>query len=74
VFAINMQHEEAVNANEINAVARDKEPMKVTIQKAHDLLGHLGETMCRKTAKSLGWEVSQGSLNVCVPCTVAKAK
>jgi Reverse transcriptase (RNA-dependent DNA polymerase) len=80
VFAVNMQRVEAENtpnkAGEINAVGRAKNdsPIKMSIQKAHDLLGHIGETMCRKVAKTLGWEISRGSLDVCVPCTVAKAK
>jgi hypothetical protein len=47
---------------------------KLSIQHVHVLLGHMNEKACQKTCKALGWEVTCGSLDVCLPCTIAKAK
>ena len=44
------------------------------IQQAHAQLGHMGEELTQKTAKQLEWKLSRGSLGVCEPCTIAKAK
>lgn len=47
---------------------------KISVLKAHQLLGHINEEATRKTAKILGWDLKPGSLGVCESCTVAKAK
>lgn len=46
----------------------------MSIQKAHELLGHGDENTTRQSAKSLGWRITRGSLKPCVSCAVAKAK
>ena len=47
---------------------------KISIQQAHDMLGHPNEDTTRKTAKALGWTLMQGSLKRCIACSAAKAK
>eukprot|EP00977_Amphora_coffeiformis_P012695 scaffold3199_cov165-Amphora_coffeaeformis.AAC.18 len=46
----------------------------MSIQKAHELVGHSIEDVTRKTAKALGWTITRGSLRVCGACSEAKAK
>jgi hypothetical protein len=48
--------------------------MRLNIQRAHELLGHMGEDMTRKAAKHLGWEITKGVLAPCESCAVGKAK
>ena len=50
------------------------EVTKMTVMQAHQKLGHINEDMTRKVAKSLGWELTKGSLGVCEACSVGKAK
>jgi hypothetical protein len=47
---------------------------RMSVKKAHDMLGHINEKAVRKTAITLGWELTRGTLGVCEPCTEAKAK
>ena len=47
---------------------------KLSIDKAHCLLGHLHEEAMRKTAKHLCWVLTQGSMSPCKHCTKAKAR
>ena len=42
---------------EVAGVGTD-EGMKMSIAKAHDLLGHTNEEMTRESAKALGWEIT----------------
>jgi hypothetical protein len=49
-------------------------PKRMSVKKAHDMLGHINEKAVRKTAIALGWEPTRGTLRVCEPCTDAKAK
>jgi hypothetical protein len=48
--------------------------MKLNIGRAHELLGHMGEDMTRKTAKHLGWQITRGTLQTCESCAIGKAK
>jgi hypothetical protein len=47
---------------------------RMSVKKAHDMLGHINEKAVRKTAIALGWELTRGTLGVCEPRTEAKAK
>ena len=47
---------------------------KMSIWKAHGLLGHGNEELTRLTAKELGWVITHGGLKPCLHCTKAKAK
>jgi hypothetical protein len=49
-------------------------PKRTTVKKAHDMLGHINEKSVLKTALSLGWDLTRGTLGVCEPCTEAKAR
>ena len=39
--------------------------MKVIINKAHELLGHMNEYKTRASEKALGWEITRGSMKPC---------
>jgi hypothetical protein len=49
-------------------------PMRMSIKKAHDMLGDINEKAVRKTTLALGWELTKGTLGVCEPCTETTAK
>jgi hypothetical protein len=49
-------------------------PKRMSVKKAHDMLGNINEKAVRKTAIALGWELTRGTLGVCEPYTEAKAK
>jgi hypothetical protein len=49
-------------------------PTRMSVKKAHDMLGHINAKAVRKTAITLGWELTRGTLGMCEPCTEAKAK
>jgi hypothetical protein len=60
---------------EIASAMTESKPQKVTVNEAHNKLGHSDEaTSKRKTAKELGVESVRGTMKPCVACTVAKAK
>jgi hypothetical protein len=46
----------------------------MTLAKAHDQLGHMGEDAVRETAKHLGWDIKPGGLLPCAACAAGKAK
>ena len=51
------------------------QPVKtLSINKAHQLLGHMGEEATRLTAKALGWHITKGQMMVCECCAIGKAK
>jgi hypothetical protein len=56
----------------IPSVPKPKPDMNV--KKAHALLGHPSEAITRQICKTLGWTLARGSLGVCEPCALAKAK
>jgi hypothetical protein len=47
---------------------------KMSVHRAHALLGHTNENKTGKTAKYLDWELSRGELKPCEDCALAKAK
>ena len=57
---------------EIGNANADQHP-KMSIAKAHALLGHANEDIVRKTAGHFGWTITKGSMGTCAACTVAKA-
>jgi hypothetical protein len=48
--------------------------LKTTVIQAYEKLGHCSEDLTRKIGKSLGWDITKGSFNVCEACTIAKAQ
>jgi hypothetical protein len=55
-------------------VAASSVSTNMKIEKAHRLLGHQSEDTTRQTAKYLGWNITSGALQPCLPCTIGKAK
>ena len=48
--------------------------MKININKVNELLGHMNEYATRAAAKSLGWEITRGSMKPCEAYRVGKPK
>ena len=48
--------------------------MKVNINKVNELLGHMNEYATRAAVKSLGWEITRGSMKPCEAYRVGKPK
>jgi hypothetical protein len=46
----------------------------MTIDQAHNKLGHCNDDMCRKIAKDFGWKIKPGAMKPCEACSAAKAK
>jgi hypothetical protein len=62
------------NAEIAGASTDDKAAMmKITIQQAHDKLGHCGVDATRSAAKQLEWEIT-GTMKPCEACAAGKAK
>jgi hypothetical protein len=67
IFAVYMKRNtEIVNAS--------TDHTKMSIQKAHDKLGHMSEALTRKAAKSLNWDLTPGTLEPCESCAAGKAR
>jgi hypothetical protein len=50
-------------------------PMKqISIQKAHQCLGHMGEMNTRAVSNILGWQITRGSLTSCEDCAIGKGR
>ena len=45
--------------------------IKMTIRKAHELLGHVNKDVVKSTAPRLGWELTRGTLGVYKACSFA---
>ena len=59
---------------EMGAIAKDaKSTTKISIQKAHEQLGHISYDAVRKTAKHMNWELT-GKTMPCEACAIGKAK
>jgi hypothetical protein len=69
IFVMYLHRDEA----EVNAVQAAAH-LKINIEKAHQLLGHMNEATTRATAKVLGWDIVRGALKPCESCAVGKAK
>ena len=48
--------------------------LQLTVQKAHEFLGHPDEAKTRLAAKLLNWNLVRGGLKPCEACAAAKAK
>ena len=60
-------------SQEILGVAGDKSSVKIAVNEAHELLGHMSFPTTRAIAQELGWELTKGS-HVCDACAAGKAK
>jgi len=58
------------NNSEVAAVVT----RSVSMNRVHDMLGHINETSCRAIAKHLNIHISKGPLTVCESCAMGKAK
>jgi hypothetical protein len=51
-----------------------KSAVKMNIKRAHAILGHSNEDTTQKMALALNMQITRGSLKMCEPCAVAKAR
>ena len=58
------------NNSEVAAVVT----RSVSMNRLHDMLGHINDTSCRAIAKHLNIHISKGPLTVCESCAMVKAK
>ena len=66
-----------VNTPEISmANVADKQPklQDISIKRAHQMFGHMSEDATRKAAAQCGYRITRGSLGVCEPCSISKAR
>jgi hypothetical protein len=54
IFALH--HKRKETGKEINAAGPEKQVIKISINKAHQILGHMNKDMCCKMCKALGWD------------------
>ena len=47
---------------------------KLTVTKAHELLGHCSMSAAKKASELMGWNLTGSSKEVCVACSLGKAK
>ena len=48
--------------------------LKLTYQRAHQILGHTGEESLQWTAEKLNWKIPNKNTGKCISCPIAKAK
>ena len=60
--------------SEVAGAAIQKVKSGISINMAHDILGHADERRTRATAQHLGWKLSDEDMKTCGGCTAAKAK
>eukprot|EP00536_Pseudo-nitzschia_multiseries_P007362 jgi/Psemu1/17822/gm1.17822_g len=58
----------------VTATTTTSKGTKMSITKAHQLLGHMDEEKTQKTAAALGWTITRGAMKPCEDCAKAKAK
>ena len=59
--------------SEITVATKDT-VQKISLQKAHDLFGHMATDTMSKTTEALGYEIARGGMKPCVSCAMVKAK
>ena len=55
-------------------LANTGEGLKLSVNKAHELLGHPGEASTREGASAMGWILTRGSFKKCEHCARAKSR
>ena len=59
---------------ELGNAATSEEQIKMTMEQAHEKLGHIGEKAVIETAKKLGWKLTKTTMPKCAACAAGKAK
>eukprot|EP00957_Ditylum_brightwellii_P009469 714515-Ditylum_brightwellii.AAC.1 len=70
IFAIYIQRDSNVETANVGA---DGNPVRLNINKAHDLLGHQDKACIHAAAKNLQWTKVHGSIKPCKSCAVSNA-
>ena len=60
--------------NQPNESVKLNSAIKMSIDRAHAILGHSSKAKTRETAAALGIFITRGALKTCESCTIAKAK
>ena len=67
IFAMKIKRDEENQAPSIGAAA-------MPLERAHQLMGHFGPALSRKTAKYLKWKVKAEDMGPCEACACGKAR
>eukprot|EP00804_Cyclotella_cryptica_P006706 CCRYP_008640-RA/>CCRYP_008640-RA protein AED:0.60 eAED:-0.00 QI:0/0/0/0.2/1/1/5/0/1261 len=59
---------------EVSNASVTREQMSLTLAQAHYKLGHTDVEKTRRTAKALGWDLTDGVMTPCASCASGKAK
>ena len=60
--------------NQLNENVKPNPAIKMSIDRAHAILGHSSEAKTRETAAALGILITRGALKTCESCAISKAK
>jgi len=60
--------------NQPNKSVKFNPAIKMSIDRAHAILGHLSEAKTRETAAALGILITRGALKTCESCAISKAR
>lgn len=60
--------------NENALVAKEKKLKIVTLEQAHNQLGHMDEHQTKSVVQSLGWKIENGIMGPCAACARGKAR
>ena len=63
-----------VHTPEISMANITGKQSEVSVGRAHQMFGHMGEDATRKTAAQNGYRITRGGLGVCEPCSISKAR
>ena len=75
IYATILDREVETSLSEVQKKGKVKDhPKKVTLAKAHELLGHCDIEKTRRAATRLGWQLSSGVMPPCSACAAGKAK
>ena len=74
LFAICMKRAHAEHANVVTNGNKNEKMAKMSVQQAHEKLGHINARATVQIAESLGWVLTGNQTTNCASCAVGKAK
>ena len=74
LFAMYVKQTQDEVANVATAGGKATKQVEMTVQQAHEKLGHINERATKEIAKNLGWQLMDNQPLNCAPCVAGKAK
>ena len=69
-----VKHTQEEVANVASVSDKGTKQVKMSVQQAHEKLGHINERVMKAIAKNLGWSLTDNQLLNCATCMAGKAK